>query len=173
MNNLATVFSFWLWFRKSINKVKVLVCDCYKDVYEGFFDNDETIQRARNFSCGFNENVTHRMLVSLCTFCEARLERNDSFLPRECVCKNRSHEICDFCYTLQFKLNFLLSKFCIDSEKFVEIFVVVELKDFLEQLSTNNFCNPKYASLLSAIVGTWYSIAVDRYIINLFLLRIS
>lgn len=92
------------------------------------------------------------MLVSLCTFCEARLERNDSFLPRECVCKNRSHEICDFCYTLQFKLNFLLSKFCIDSEKFVEIFVVVELKDFLEQLSTNNFCNPKYVSLLSAIV---------------------
>ena len=63
----------------------------------------------QGFFCGYNDYSTHQMLVSFCTPCEVRLECNQSFLPRECVCKKlRSHETCAFCYTLQYKFNILL-----------------------------------------------------------------
>ena len=99
----------------------------------------------------------------------------------------KSHEFCDYCWKLKYKLNFEIWKLCIDKDKFELFYIPKTLGDFLDSLSNNSFFipeydrhyvekkldNPKYSSIIPEIVGTCHFTAVRQSTVMLLQCRLS
>ena len=101
-----------------MDKVKALVCDHTLQIHEAFYDFEASIIEK---SKGSGYDAKQKVLASFCTDCNVRYENLQIYLGG-CICfMLRSHEICNFCLHLQYKLIFKTIKLWINEKKFRQV----------------------------------------------------
>ena len=100
-----------------MTKVKISVCEHVKEIFEKIYIESD-ISKSQNIFCECSQNTKHLILFSMCLRYEIGIEDGE-FGLHGCFCSSlNSHENCDYCWCLKYKLNFKAWQLCSDKDIF-------------------------------------------------------
>ena len=124
--------------------VKILMCPCYRENFQS--EGNVWIKHLINFHCKCPAEHEHFV-----QFCEHHplgksipsIRDYTGTERKKCLCSIiYATEICQFCVTVRYTLNFNTYKFCLEDSDFTRFFLKEKRCVPLNEYLSKSFCNP-------------------------------